>query len=280
MRCREVEALWDEIREGMPSGVPSLRSSRTAFARVSPVPGLIRRIRRRRVLPLVLEISRTVLQSDGEDRRAHRDHQAQVPQRTGLADQRWKRRSAACTSGSKTRASRTSDSNAASSPKRSASASSTGFAGPSFRLTARVDEQTLRSILHHLARRRGLRGHQRSHAVRASGSKAAAQIPPGEVRTYAWVAQTIGRPRGCAGGRTGDGAQSSSALLSVPSSRRFERRPAQLRLRHRNESPSSNDGGLSARTLKASRKFVRGHPQIETKRGKPPTKEVVVVSHT
>ena len=25
--------------------------------------------------------------------------------------------------------------------------------------------------------------------------KAAAQIPPGEVRSYAWVAQTIGRPR-------------------------------------------------------------------------------------
>jgi methylated-DNA-[protein]-cysteine S-methyltransferase len=36
MRCREVEALWDEIREGMPSGVPSLREAVLHHLRACP----------------------------------------------------------------------------------------------------------------------------------------------------------------------------------------------------------------------------------------------------
>lgn len=36
MRCREVEALWDEIREGMPSGMPSLREAVLHHLRACP----------------------------------------------------------------------------------------------------------------------------------------------------------------------------------------------------------------------------------------------------
>lgn len=36
MRCREVEALWDELREGMPSNAPSLREAVTQHLRTCP----------------------------------------------------------------------------------------------------------------------------------------------------------------------------------------------------------------------------------------------------
>ena len=74
--------------------------------------------------------------------------------------------------------------------------------------------------------------------------RAAAHIPPGEVRSYAWVATQIGRPEGRARGRPRDGAQSAAAALSLPSRRRLVRRSAQLLLRSRDESSTSRDGGL------------------------------------
>lgn len=36
MRCREVEALWDDIRDGMPSGMQSLREAVDAHLRACP----------------------------------------------------------------------------------------------------------------------------------------------------------------------------------------------------------------------------------------------------
>ena len=74
--------------------------------------------------------------------------------------------------------------------------------------------------------------------------RAAAQIPPGEVRSYAWVATQIGRPSAARAVGQVMARNPLALFFPVPPRRRLERRTPQLLLRARDEGATSQDGRL------------------------------------
>ena len=78
-----------------------------------------------------------------------------------------------------------------------------------------------------------------------SALRAAATIPPGEVRSYSWIAESIGQPSAARAVGPRDGAQPRRAALPVPPRGRRERRAAPVRVRRGAQGPFAGAGRLS-----------------------------------
>ncbi len=94
-----------------------------------------------------------------------------------------------------------------------------------------------------------------------SALRAAATIPPGEVRSYTWIAEKLGQPTAGPRRRPRDGPQSRRAAVPVPSRRRRDRRAAPVRLRRRSQSAHPRDRRVRTPRpplTSATSRYVRG----------------------
>ena len=109
--------------------------------------------------------------------------------------QPWRRRSAGSTSVLNRIESRTSVSILENRRRRWCNEPNAGSIGASCPARRRVGSYARSMVFQHLDGRRRARRHQRLDPFEQAALRAAARIPPGEVRSYAWVATQIGRPK-------------------------------------------------------------------------------------
>ncbi len=240
MRCRDVDALWDELRGECQASLKETVHTHSALAR--PAKRHVRAVRRRRILPLVLPRARALVRSRKESRAAHRGAQSQTlpaNRRLGRSDahrpalRRPKEHRIAYigidTGEARWRTCSLAWSSACPALRRR------GVPG--------VAARDPRKLLRYLDRRRGLVDISDLTPFEQAALRAAASIPPGEVRSYAWVATQIGRPR--AARAVGRVMARNPLPMFFPCHRVVDSigRTAQLLLRSRDEGSNSEDGG-------------------------------------
>ncbi len=189
MRCREVEALWDEIRDC----TSTLREAVHAHLHECPpcqdlyeqYEGVAYCLSSLPPPEPSCDLAKKIVQHIAALAIARR------PSRLRAS----KRRSDACTSDSKRRASRSSVWIAASRRSPCANTSNTACIVPSGRGSAAVAEKLFDDFFKTWHVDESVVDISDLTPFEQAALKAAAQIPPGEVRSYAWVAQTIGRPK-------------------------------------------------------------------------------------
>ncbi len=149
MRCREVEALWDEVRDGD----QSLREAVHGHLRACPpCQDLYEQYEGVAYCLSCLAAAGTFVRFGEKNRRAHRRAKYRARRIPDLADDASIRRSAASTSDTKGRASRYIGLDRGEPPEPCANASSAGCTVPSRRRSAGLADELFDEFLPHLAR--------------------------------------------------------------------------------------------------------------------------------